>query len=441
MPDAAARDPLRHDVAMNDLLLVAGRLWDGTGAGARRDMALVIRDGRVERVAAAAEVVDWRGPRLHAGAATVMPGLMDLHVHLVSVVDPDEPNAIWAEVGARTQLLTLHAAKNARLMLEAGFTTVRDLAGPINPLNLEVLALRRAIAIGLVPGPRIFVAGWVGQTGGHSDLPLPDAWPRDESVYADGPWTVRRLVRAEIRLGVDLFKTSASGGAAGHKEELWWRNYTAEELAALVDEAHAVGKRVAVHSHTAEATKRALRAGVDTIEHGTELDEECLALFLETGAFMVPTISIRSERARTGRAAGQAPAEVVRKYQHVAAVGDQWFRRASEAGVRMALGTDTYRSLRDYWGQNAYELELMVERGLSPEQALLTATRNAAEALGAGDRLGTLEPGKLADLLVVEGEPDRDVRVLQDPARILVVMREGRIVVDRRLPTLTSSAR
>jgi imidazolonepropionase-like amidohydrolase len=260
------------------LLVVADRLWDGTGGAVRRGVALAIRGGRVDRVAPVADCAGWTGPRLHVGGATVMPGLMDLHVHLVSVVDPDEPNAIWAEVGARTQLLTLHAAKNARLMLEAGFTTVRDLAGPINPLNLEVLALRRAIAIGLVPGPRIFAAGWVGQTGGHSDLPLPDAWPRDESVYADGPWAVRRLVRAEIRLGVDLFKTSASGGAAGHKEELWWRNYTAEELAALVDEAHAVGKRVAVHSHTAEATKRALRAGVDTIEHGTELDEECLAL-------------------------------------------------------------------------------------------------------------------------------------------------------------------
>ena len=433
MTDPARHEPASEDVAASALLVTAGRLWDGTGAGARRDMALVIRDGRVERVAPVAEFAGWPGPRLHAGGATVMPGLMDLHVHLVSVVDPDEPNAIWAEVGARTQLLTLHAAKNARLMLEAGFTTVRDLAGPINPLNLEVLALRRAIAIGLVPGPRVFVAGWVGQTGGHSDLPLPDAWPRDESVYADGPWAVRRLVRAEIRLGVDLFKTSASGGAAGHKEELWWRNYTAEELAALVDEAHAVGKRVAVHSHTAEATKRALRAGVDTIEHGTELDEECLALFLETGAFMVPTISIRSERARAGRAAGRAPAEVVRKYVRVAEIGDQWFRRAAEAGVRMAMGTDTYRSLRDYWGQNAYELELMVERGLSAEQALLTATRNAAEALGAGDRLGTLEPGKLADLLLVEGEPDRDVRILQDPARIRVVMREGRIVVDRRV--------
>ena len=414
------------------LLILAGRLWDGAGAPARQDMGLVVRGGRVEQVAPVAELAAWTGPRLAASGCTVMPGLMDLHVHLVSILDPDEPNAIWAEVSARTQLLTLHAAKNARLMLEAGFTTVRDLAGPINSLNLEVLALRRAVAIGLVPGPRIFVAGWVGQTGGHSDLPLPDTWPREESVYADGPWEVRRLARAQIRLGVDLFKTSASGGAAGHKEELWWRNYTTEELAALVDEAHAVGKRVAVHSHTADATKRALRAGVDTIEHGTELDEECLTLFLETGAVMVPTISIRSERATRGRAAGMAPADVVRKYTHVAAVGDTWFRRACEAGVKMALGTDTYRSLRDYWGKNAYELELMVERGLSHDQALLTATRNAAEALGAGDRLGTLEPGKLADLIVVDGEPDRDVRVLQDHARIRVVMREGRIVVDRR---------
>jgi imidazolonepropionase-like amidohydrolase len=414
------------------LLVLAGRLWDGSGAPARRDTGLLVRGGRIERVAPVAELTGWTGPRLDASAGTVMPGLMDLHVHLVSVLDPDEPNAIWSEVSARTQLLTLHAAKNARLMLEAGFTTVRDLAGPINPLNLEVLALRRAIAIGLVPGPRIFVAGWVGQTGGHSDLPLPDAWPREESVYADGPWAVRRLVRAEVRLGVDLFKTSASGGAAGHKEELWWRNYTAEELTALVDEAHAVGKRVAVHSHTAEATRRAHRAGVDTIEHGTELDEECLRLFVETGAFMVPTISIRSERAMRGRTAGQAPPEVVRKYAEIAATGDKWFRRACEAGVRMALGTDTYRSLRDYWGRNAYELELMVERGLSPDQALLTATRNAAAALGAEDRLGTLEPGKLADLLVVDSEPDRDVRVLQDHARIHVVMREGRIAVDRR---------
>jgi imidazolonepropionase-like amidohydrolase len=147
---------------------------------------------------------------------------------------------------------------------------------------------------------------------------------------------------------------------------------------------------------------------------------------------MVPTISIRSERGTRGRAAGHAPPEVVEKYREVAATGDKWFRRACEAGVRMAMGTDTYRSLRDHWGQNAYELELMVDRGLPAADALLTATRNAALAIGAGDRLGTLEPGKLADLLVVAGEPDRDVRVLQDHARIRVVVQEGRVAVDRR---------
>jgi imidazolonepropionase-like amidohydrolase len=147
---------------------------------------------------------------------------------------------------------------------------------------------------------------------------------------------------------------------------------------------------------------------------------------------MVPTISIRAERATRGRAVGNAPAEVVRKYAEVAAVGDACFRRACEAGVRMALGTDTWRSLRDYWGQNAYELELMVDRGLDPRRALLAATRDAARALGAEDRLGTLEPGKLADVLLVDGDPEADVRLLQEPARLLLVMKDGGIAVDRR---------
>ena len=220
MPDPARHDPgVRDDPAPGDnLLLVAARLWDGTGTGARRDVALVIRNGRVERVAGDRRVrwLDWSAPgrpRRHRDARA--------HGSSRPPRQRGRPRRAERDLGrggCSTQLLTLHAAKNARLMLQAGFTTVRDLAGPINPLNLEVLALRRAIAIGLVPGPRIFVAGWVGQTGGHSDLPLPDAWPRDESVYADGPWAVRRLVRAEIRLGVDLFKTSASGGAAATRK-------------------------------------------------------------------------------------------------------------------------------------------------------------------------------------------------------------------------------
>ena len=422
-------------VASEELLIVAGRLWDGTGGPTRREVGLLLRGGRIERVDPIAEFGGWSGPRLEAKSWSVMPGLMDLHVHLVSVSDPDEPNAIWAEVSANPPLRTLHAARNARLMLEAGFTTVRDLAHPLNAFNLEVLGLRRAVEIGLVPGPRIYAAGWVGQSGGHSDLPLPEAWPRDAEHYADGPWAVRRLVRTQLRNGVDLFKTSSSGGAAGHREQLWWRNYTDEELAALADEAHAVGKRLAVHSHTAEHTKRALRAGADTIEHATELDDEAIGLFLERGATMVPTISIRSERANRGRAAGNAPEDVVRKYAEVARIGDESFRRACEAGVKIALGTDTWRSLRDYWGRNAYELELMAERGLGNRGALLAATRNAADALGVLNKLGTLEAGKLADLLVVDGDPEGDVRVLQDPVRVLVVMKEGRVEVDRRPDT------
>jgi imidazolonepropionase-like amidohydrolase len=206
----------------------------------------------------------------------------------------------------------------------------------------------------------------------------------------------------------------------------------------LVDEAHAVGKRVAVHSHTAEATARALRAGVDTIEHATELDEACIELFLRAGATMVPTISIRSERAVRGRAMGQASAGVVAKYARVAEIGDASFRRACAAGVKIALGTDTWRSLRDYWGQNAYELELMVERGLPPRRALLATTRDAAAALGAHD-LGSLDPGKLADLLVVDGDPEQDIRLLQDPARVLIVMKGGDLAVDRR-PAASSTS-
>jgi hypothetical protein len=191
---------------------------------------------------------------------------------------------------------------------------------------------------------------------------------------------VRRLVRAQVRLGVDLFKTSASGGAAGHKEELWWRNYTAEELAALVDEAHAVGKQVAVHSHTAEATRRALRTGVDTIEHGTELDEECLTLFLESGAFMVPTISIRSERAMRGRAAGQAPPEVALRSGRRPRRG-LFDATASEAAPRPS-GPQERRSAamrpsRMTTRMRARSCSTRTSRSGSPS-TLLTATRNAA---------------------------------------------------------------
>jgi imidazolonepropionase-like amidohydrolase len=234
-----------------------------------------------------------------------------------------------------------------------------------------------------------------------------------------------------VRDGVDFIKTSTSGGAGSHGEEIWWRNWTTEELEALVDEAHAVGKRVASHAHTAESVKRALRAGVDTIEHGIYLDDEALDLLVQHQAALVPTLSARSERAIGHRRRSGSPPEVLRKFDAIRSSGFESFRRAYQAGVLIAMGTDTGRGLREYFGQNAYELTQMVESGMSPMDAILAATRNAAVALGRSETLGTLEAGKMADLLFVDGDPLADIALLEDRARIKLVMIGGRVVIKR----------
>ncbi|HEX5499524.1 MAG TPA: amidohydrolase family protein, partial [Thermomicrobiales bacterium] len=296
----------------------------------------------------------------------------------------------------------------------------------------EVLALRDAVALGLVPGPRIFAGGWVSSTAGHRDMFPPRTWPRPPGSLADGPWEIRRAVREMARDGVDFIKTSTSGGAGGHTEEIWWRSLTFEELDALVEESHAFGLRVATHSHTAQSVKLALRAGADTIEHGIYLDDEAIALLVERDAVLVPTLSARSERALAHRRKAGSPPEVIRKFESTQASGYDSFRRAHESGVTIAMGTDTGRGLREYHGKNAYELGLMVQGGLSPMEAIVAATKNAAIGLGQQDALGTLEAGKLADLLVVDGDPLADVTLLEDPTNIQVVVKGGAVVVDRR---------
>ena len=412
-----------------------GRLFDGTGREAAA-ATLVLSGGRVEQVLPPGVVHD-RGDAdlvIDGSRHTVMPGLMDLHVHLHlqhGVLDPRQPHPDFGMLVSTAQLLTVWVARNARLMLEAGFTTARDMAGYRHPRNLEALAVRDGVALALIPGPRLFVAGWAGQTAGHGDMGLPRTWPRDPELLADSPWDFRRLVRLLVRDGVDLIKTSTSGGAGGHGEALWWRNHTDEELQALVDEAHSSGHRVACHAHTADGIKRALRAGVDTIEHGVYLDEEGIELLLRHDATLVPTLLIRSEHAVGPHRRAGSPPEVIEKFEALARAGAASLYPAYQAGVRIALGTDTGRTLREHFGRNAYELELMVDVGMTPMDALLAATRNAAVALGEGERLGTLEAGKTADLLLVDGDPLRDVRVLGDPARVHLVMKDGRVEVNR----------
>ncbi|MBW3634248.1 MAG: amidohydrolase family protein [Chloroflexi bacterium] len=363
-----------------------------------------------------------------------MPGMMDLHIHLSNgVTDPRDPHILYGMLFSTTQMLTLWSARNARLHLEAGFTTVRDFASFVSDgRNPEVLAVRDAISLGLEPGPRVFAGGWVSTTAGHRDMFPPRTWPRQPGSLADGPWEIRRAVREMARDGVDFIKTSTSGGAGGHTEEIWWRSLTTEELEALVDESHAFGFKVATHSHTPESVKAALRAGADTIEHGIYLDDEAIALLVERQALLVPTLSARSERAVAHRRKAGSPPEVIRKFESAQASGYDSFRRAHEAGVMIAMGTDTGRGLREYHGKNAYELGLMVQGGLSPMEAIVAATRNGAIGLGQQESLGTLEPGKLADLLVVAGDPLTDVTLLEEAANIRVVVKGGAIVVDRR---------
>jgi imidazolonepropionase-like amidohydrolase len=424
--------PLAPPAPAPRTIVRCGRLFDGTDR-APAPATLVLARGQVEQVLPAGVAAEAGAEDLVVDGSrhTVMPGLMDLHVHLQhGVLDPREPHLDFGMLLSTAQLLTLWTAHNARLMLEAGFTTVRDMAGYKSPRNLEALAVRDGAALGLVQAPRLFVAGWAGQTAGHGDMGLPRTWPRDAELVADSPWEFRRLVRLLVRDGVDWIKTSTSGGAGGHGEALWWRNHADEELQALVDEAHSSGHRVACHAHTADGIKRALRAGVDTIEHGVYLDDEGIELLLEHDATLVPTLLIRSEHAvAPHRRAGDS--EKVAKFQALARAGAASLYRAHQAGVRIALGTDTGRTLREFFGRNGYELELMVDIGMTPMDALVAGTRDAAIALGEDDELGTLEARKVADLLLVDGDPLQDIRVLGDRSRIHLVMKDGRIAVNR----------
>jgi imidazolonepropionase-like amidohydrolase len=409
-----------------------GTLIDGNGGQPRKGVTLVIEDDVIRDVLDNFQDPPDGAELIDGSDKVVLPGLMDVHVHLVSLCDPEEPNALYSMMLSTTPMLTLWAARNARLSLEAGFTTVRDVAGYMNWSGQEVVAVRNAINKGLIPGPRVYAAAWVSQTAGHVDLGLPPTWPRDPKSRADGPWALRQQVRELIRNDVDFIKTASSGGGGDHVAEIWWRNHTVEELKAIVDEAHAVGKRVAVHAHTDQSVRNAVEAGADTIEHATYASDEILEVMAERGIYHVPTLSVRSDRGVTGRKTGAAHPHIQRKSQSMHGSQPDILARSLKAGCKIACGTDTFLALREHWGENAYEMVLMVDQGMTPMQAIVSATKTSAETLGIEDNVGTLEAGKWADLLVFDGNPIEDIASLMELDRIKVVMRGGDIAVDRR---------
>ena len=398
------------------MLLYAARVIDGKSDRVLLNHSVLVEGEKIAGVfpagkePAADEKIDCAGQ-------TVMPGLIDTHVHLAFRSVPDR---LRYQVTTSPMLKAFYAADNARMTLQAGFTTLRTMGGE------ECMAVKQAIEAGLVEGPRLLVSGIVDMTAGHLDLMRHPSLPRMPEDTADGVWEVRRRVRQHARNGADFIKICTSGGVVSEVDEVDWRNYTLEEIMAITDEAHALKKRVAAHAQGNLGIKNAIRGGVDTIEHGIYLDDEAIEMMLKAGCYLVPTLTVSDAEMTRGKEAGIS-ARSLEKAHRVHPIRLESARRAHQAGVKIVCGTDT-ASIALH-GRNAKELELLVrEAGLSPMQAIQSATSLAAEALGIQGKVGTVEAGKLADLLVVEGDPGSDVRILQDPQKIKKVYKNGKLV-------------
>ena len=399
--------------------LQCGRLVDVRALDLRGESTIIVDDKRIARVTSGYEtpegaaVIDLRNQ-------TCMPGLIDLHVHLGGELSP---NSFIEGVQLNPPDAAIRSVANAEKTLMAGFTSVRELG---NAKGVSV-ALRNAIERGIVKGPRIQAAGFLTSTGGHGDPTnglRADLMgkPGPEEGIINGPAEARRAVRQRYKEGFDLIKITTTGGVLSMAKSADAPLLTDDELAAIVSTARDYGFAVATHAHGAEGMKRAIRAGVATIEHGTYLDDEAMALMKKHGTWYVPTISAGRFVAEKSKVDGWFPPIVRPK---AATIGPQIqgkFARAYKAGVKIAFGTD--QGVAPH-GQNAREFEFMVEGGMPPLEAIRAATLYAATVLGWQDRLGTIEAGKLADIVAVDGDPRQDIASM---SRVAFVMKDGAVV-------------
>jgi len=396
----------------------AGTLIDPESGLALKDQIVLIRDGKVEAVG--------HGVRIPAGATiidltseTVIPGLIDCHTHLADGRRDPDP-VTWFERSAAQ--VALESVPNARLTLESGFTTVRDV-GAYRALG--DVALRDAINNGYIVGPRMFVAGaYVTITGGAGaltglapDIPIP--WDLHYGE-ANSPWEVRQVIRKLAHNGVDHIKILTSGAVLTHGSNPRAQEFTLEEIQAAVDEASHFGLRVAAHAHSPEGIKNAIRAGVASVEHAELIDDEGMALAKKNGIYLDMDIYDEECIQAEGRA-GNMPKDFL---QHDAELGERQresFRKAVQAGVKMSFGTDA--GVCPY-GTSGKQFAFMVKYGMTPMQAIQSATVNAADLLGKSDQLGSIRPGKYADLIAVSGDPLSDISILE---RVDFVMKEGKV--------------
>ncbi|MGH9381434.1 MAG: amidohydrolase family protein [Thermoanaerobaculia bacterium] len=401
------------------IVLTAARIFTGVDGSIEENGGVVVRGGEI--VAAGSGITVPEGATvIDLGDATLLPGFMDAHVHLTGEMSDNWYQDFHDNFFRFPTEQAHYAARWARRTLEAGFTTVRNV-GAGDYLDI---GLRNAIDAGVIPGPRVLTAvHGIGSTGGHCDQ---EPYPPDRIAPAttlegtcDGAESCREAVRQQMKFGADVIKICASGGVLSLADPVDVPQLTAAELEAIMSEAHAWGRKVAAHAHGDEAARLAVEAGVDSIEHGTFLSDKTLELMKQKGTWLVPT---RMAVEEVGAAADNYPPAVAEKARAAAAGHSEMFERALAAGVPIAFGTDSGVSPH---GRNAEEFRLMVELGMEPARALLSATRDAARLLGIESETGTLEPGKAADVVAVPGNPLEDITATE---RVLFVMRSGEVV-------------
>lgn len=403
--------------------LKAARMFDGKSDRLLTPGIVVVDGSRIVDAGPGARIPS--GARvLDLGDATLSPGFMDAHVHLNN--EPGGNTAVDRLRGFQETIpeAAFRAAGLAKRTLLAGFTTVRILGSS----DFIDIGLRNAIARGEIPGPRILTAvRSIGTPGGHCD-PTNSFRPgvlgpeMESPVVGTGPDAMRNAVRWNVKYGADVIKTCATGGVLSLNNDVDSPQLTQEEANALIDQAHTMGKKVAAHAHGAEGAKRAIRAGVDSIEHGSFLDDEALRMMKEKGTYYVPTLlapfSLKEDLNRLD------PRQAAKARKAIDAI-DATFRKAVQMGIKIAFGTDAgvFRH-----GRNAEEFALLVERGMTPIAALKAATSVDAELLGIAAQVGTLEAGKVADVIAMPGDPTADIRVTE---KVFFVMKEGVIYKTR----------